>query len=298
MNYFDMHCDTLTEAFRTGQTLRSNRLHIDLLRGSRTGCYAQLFAVFVPDRMPAAQRWPYAEKILRALGERYRVAHTAEQIKDAIAADGVAVMTAIENGGAVGENLFLLEECADFGVKYITITWNGVNEWGCGSLSGQSDGLTDVGKQALRRMEEQNILPDVSHLNERGFWDVMQYAKGPVLATHTASRQVWDHPRNLYDEQIRAVAATGGLIGLTLYPLHIGDDGYEQAQHHLERQLRQAGERQVAFGADFDGFPTGEEYDGAAVIQGFYQHLSRKGYEPDLLERIFFSNCYDFFTRV
>ena len=298
MDYFDLHCDTLTEAFRTGQTLQSNRLHIDPLRGGRNGRYAQLFAVFVPDNMPQAERWPYTEKLLRLIGEKYSLVRTAEQLRQAVVGPGIAVMTAIENGGAVGEDLFLLETCALLGVKYITITWNGSNAWGCGSLSGREDGLTETGKQALHRMETLGILPDVSHLNKQGFWDVMRLAGGPVLATHTASRGVHEHPRNLTDEQIKAVADTGGLIGLTLYPVHLGGSGYEQAERHLERLLRRAGERRVAFGADFDGFPAGQGYDGADVIQGFYRYLCRKGYEPELLKRIFFGNCYDFFTGV
>lgn len=289
MDYFDLHCDTLTAAFRSRQSLQNNTLQIDLLRARCFDRYAQFFAVFVPDDMPEQHRWEYTEALLQQ----------ARQAAEKHDKKGLfRLLCAIENAAAIGGDLQRLSLCADLGVKYITITWNGSNLWGNGCCTSCEKGLTALGKQGVSQMNRLGIFPDVSHLNQAGFWDVLDSAEGAVLATHTACRALCDHQRNLTDEQITALAQSGGLIGLTLYPPHLGGDDFETAERHLVHLWEKAGEEHVAIGADLDGIPKPAGGKDILVIPRFYRYLCRKNYEERLLKRLFFGNCNDFFKSL
>ena len=306
MRLFDLHCDTLYECYTKKQNLLKNRLQLDLMRGLRGGeGWAQVFAVWMPDTLRGQAAYAQCLAILgfareqeRLYGGQMRLARTAEDIRDAVASRRCAALLSIEGGSALAGRLEALEQFAACGVRMITVTWNGENELGCGSGCGKPDGLTAFGKQAVRRMGEWGIIPDVSHLNQRGFWDVLENTEGPVVASHSLSAAVHPHPRNLSDEQFTALAERGGLVGLSLCGEHLGGQSLDQLERHLDHYLSLGGERAVAFGCDLDGTALPPEWEGIAVMERIYETLLRKNYEEDLIDRLFFSNSYDFFPAL
>ena len=305
MRLFDLHCDTLYECYTQGKSLGRNDLQLDLTRGLRYDVWAQCFAVWMPDSLRGETAYAqcvrileFAKKQAECSGGRMRLIRTAAELEQAAAAHQCAALLTIEGGSALAGRLEALDAFSKFGVRAITLTWNGENELGYGSGCGKAGGLTRFGKQAVKRMEERGILPDVSHLNERGFWDVMDNTTGPVIASHSDSASVHPHERNLTDEQFRALIKRGGLVGLNLCGAHLGEQNFDCLRRHLDRYLSLGGERNVAFGCDLDGTDLPPEWEGLAVMERICEWLGRKNYEESLIDRLFFSNCYDFFTAL
>lgn len=311
MRLFDLHCDTLYECDKQNVSLAQNSLHVDLKRGLSYEAWAQVFAVWMPDTLRGASAVEHCLRVLRLAGrfaaeepDRLALVDTADELDAALAGHKCAALLSVEGGSALGGRIETLSVLARLHVKSITLTWNGGNELGFGCGTGRREGLTPFGRQAVEEMERLGILPDVSHLNEAGFWDVMRTARGPVLATHSVSAGVYPHVRNLTDAQFRALCEQGGLVGLTVCRSQLGPAGapeecpdvtLELLERHLEHYLSLGGERCVALGFDFDGTDIPEGWGGVEIMTAVREYLARKNYEDVLLERLFFSNCYDFF---
>ncbi len=303
MRLFDLHCDTLTECRKTGAALRRNALQVDLERGPRRDGWIQVFAVFVPDTLRGEEAFCYARDTLDFARQEEKnnadALHFIRQADDLDREDMGGLcrgILAIEGGAALAGDIQRIEELYRHGVKLITLTWNGSNELGHGCLSGCPDGLTPFGKEALRRMEHIGIVPDVSHLNERGFWDVAELASRPFIASHSVSAAVHPHPRNLTDFQFAAIRESGGIVGLNVCESQLGEQSFAQIERHLVHFLELEGERTVAFGCDFDGADVPEEWNGISVMERLYAYFLRRNFPAACLERLFFQNARDFFA--
>ena len=303
MRLFDLHCDTLSEAYQQGCGLDRTPLHIDWQRGAALDEWLQVFAVWTPDTWRGDAAWKRAQRILRYAHwqaeqhpDRMRIVQRREQLGASVLHQCGALL-ALESAAALAGELSHIDEAAALGVKLITLTWNGENECGCGCLCAGERGLTAFGKAAVRRMEVCGILPDVSHLNRAGFWDVMELATEPVVASHSVSAAVYTHPRNLTDSQFDAIRDRGGLVGLNLCAGQLGEQSFEQIERHLDHFLCRDGVHTVAFGCDMDGTALPAAWNGLAVMPALYAYLYRKNYEEQVLDRLFFSNCYDFFAK-
>ena len=230
MNFFDLHCDTITECCKHSFSLRENPLHLDLNRGSVFDAWAQVYAIWIPDSLRGGDAWDCYQKNLayfRSQVEQFRLHFcTNEKQADAIpTSPSPTALLAVEGGAVLGGEVEKLELLYADGVRILTLTWNGENElgFGCQSAGGH---LKPFGRQVLRRMETLRMIPDVSHLDRIGFYDVLELTGKPVLASHSTSLSVLRETRNesldksfsirraLDDEQIRALALHGGLIGL------------------------------------------------------------------------------------
>lgn len=303
MRLFDLHCDTLYDCCLKGYDLSRNTLHLDWERGCRFDDWLQVFAVWTPDALRGEAAWQQARRILLYAGDQVRISPERMRIirqrddLDAPRPHQCGGILALESGASLAGELAHIEEAAALGVKIVTLTWNGENECGYGCLCGSDIGLKDFGKQAVRRMEAYGILPDVSHLNRAGFWDVAEIAQGPFIASHSLSDTVYPHLRNLTDDQFDTIRDRGGLVGLNLCAGQLGEQSFEQIERHLDHFLCRGGEHIVAFGCDFDGTDLPEEWRGIAIMPTLYEYLYRKNYEESTLDRLFFSNCYDFFAK-
>lgn len=302
---FDLHCDTLYECWKRKIPLDVNDLHIDLERGRRYDAWAQVFAVWMPDTVRGEAAWRQCESILDlavSQTEQYagkmRLVHSGEEIDRALTAGCCAAVLAVEGGSALAGRLEHIQALAQRGVKILTLTWNGENELGYGSGCGESSGLKPFGREAVLELKRWGIVPDVSHLNERGFWDVAELTEGAFIASHSVSAALCDHSRNLKDEQFALIRDRGGLVGLNLCGSQLGEQSFEQLERHFYHYLSLGGERTVAFGCDFDGTDLPPEWGGIQVMERLYDFLCRKNYDAVCLDRLFFSNSNDFFHRL
>ncbi len=303
MRLFDLHCDTIYACDQTGQSLFSNTLHIDLERGCGFADWRQVMAVWTPDDLRGEAAWQQVRRILRlahdqaeAYPEYLNIVYTADEMA-AIHPHQCGAILALESGAALAGENARLEELAALGVRMITLTWNGENEWGQGCMGDPSTGLTVCGREALQKMNRLGIIPDVSHLNIAGFWEVAERSTRPFVASHSLAKAVHHHPRNLADDQFRAIVEQGGLVGLNFCPEHLGGFSFEQIERHLDHFLCLGGEKTVAIGGDLDGIELPGPHSSITVMEEFYRYLYRKNYEESLLDGLFFSNCNDFFIK-
>ena len=288
MRYFDLHCDTMTECYLTGQHIEENTLQVDRKRGNLFEKYVQCYAVWMPDQL----RCPEAFQRFCAVADRF---------SQEIGGNSDGVLT-VENATALGGRLENVAEFARRGVKLCSLTWNGDNELGRGVRAPGNTGITPFGRQVVEELERNGIVVDVSHASPELFYDVLSLAKGPVVATHSNAKSVCGHARNLSDEQFSAIRQTGGLVGLNLYRGFLNDDPskacLEDLLRHAERFLALGGEDVLAFGADWDGgAPEDFVAAGLETMPEIYEMFLKHNYQETLIDKIFYKNAKSFFKK-
>lgn len=229
--------------------------------------------------------------------DRACIATSADDIREAKRLGKRAIVPAIENGYAIGEDISLLAHYKErYGIVYITLCHNGDNAL-CDSArkSEQThDGLSATGREAVREMNRLGIMIDLSHAGERTVADVLEVSTQPVIASHSSARALCDHARNLTDEQIRAIARLGGVVQVCLYAGFINEAehkaSYLDAVDHIEHIIRIAGIEHVGIGSDFDG---DGELIGCRSSQDLIRitiELLRRGYDEEDLALIWSGN--------
>ena len=230
--------------------------------------------------------------------DRARICRTAGEAEAAWEQGKAALFLTVENGAVLGRDLGRVEALARAGVVMVTLTWNGENAIGSGSQTDR--GLTAFGREAAGELIRHHILLDVSHLNDRGFWDLMEETDVPVAASHSNARALCPHRRNLTDDQARELARRGGLVGLNYYSPFLRSDGrpadfadvYRHAAHFLELGLEDA----LALGSDFDGADLPPCLDGCGKVPGLGRYLEgRLG--RAVTEKILWKNALSFFHK-
>ncbi len=289
MRVFDLHCDTLTKCMDEGTALRDAGGHLSLAQGRTLDRWAQVFAVFVHDDLKGEKAAAYAKRALD-----FYDSQRAE------IAEGCAPVLSIENGNALMGDIELLPYYYARGVRLLTLTWNGENELGHGSVCGGEGGLTPFGKEVVRRMHALGMVPDVSHLNVAGFWDVAALSEAlgfAYFATHSNCAAICPHPRNLSDDQLRAIFKSGGLVGINLYNKFLGGEGSAaQVARHLSHMLSLGGEDCIALGSDFDGCDIHPALSRLDRMSGLRDELMGLGFTEGLLDKFFWDNSARFFT--
>ena len=314
--YFDAHCDTIHRCSMAGTPLRDPELrafydaagslrhsggHIDLERAGSFSRYAQFFALYQnPGLLPPGSTMSEQGQLLHQ-----RFLQEMEQNRDVMvhcrtggdvdlaAAEGkMAALLSIEGAELLNCEIGRLDTARDWGVRLLNPVWNHANRLSGSNAELPEQGLTSYGRDFVRRMEECGIYPDVSHISDPGFWDVVRLARGPVVASHSDSRALCPHRRNLTDDMFRAIRDSGGVVGLNLYRPFVGPAGtMEELAAHVEHFLSLGGEKTLCLGGDLDGC---EEL--AAGMQGIqdvprlWQALADRGYPQQLLEDLFWNN--------
>lgn len=249
--------------------------HTDVPRLLESGITAQWMAAWVDATYRAgSERSPFARAV-RLIGiidalvardpARLARAASAAEIVRAKAEGRVAILVGVEGGHAIEGSLERLGELHALGMRYLTLTWNNGNEWAGSSLGEggtRTGGLTSLGRAVIREMERLGVLVDLSHVSDATFDDVLDVASRPVIASHSNARALYDHPRNLTDRQLRAIAAGGGVACANFYPLFL-DPEFAAGRRsrmplsvlvdHLDHMASVAGIAHVGLGSDFDG---------------------------------------------
>lgn len=249
--YFDAHCDTVSALLDEGGELYNNRWHLDLERSRKYAPRAQVFAVWGGH---------YDEKAVLLRSELAKNSDTAvmcrdpREIRSAGESGHIAALLSIEGAEQIECSVERLRRArADDGIVMINLCWNDDNAL-CGAAMGGGGGLTREGREFVRAAQGLGVAVDMSHASERTFWDVLEIADKPVIASHSNSRALWDHPRNLTDAQFAALVKCGGGAGLNLCPHFLSDDpDVDTCCAHIERFLALGGESAVFIGADLDG---------------------------------------------
>ncbi len=302
MRLFDLHCDTLTECYTRGVPLGRNGLHVDLARGRRYAPWGQVFAVFIPDTVRGRDAFRLCCRVLdfakeqeQRFPQQLAWVRTSAELHKAAERGCCAGILAVESGAAVAGDIRNIALLSARGVRVMTLTWNGENEWGGGCMAG--GGLTPFGKRGVAALYRTGIVPDVSHLSETGFWDVATVSDQPFIASHSVCRAVHDHPRNLTDAQAREIIRRGGLIGLNFCGAQLGSATEEHIYRHLSHLLSLGGEKCVAFGGDLDGCELPDAWGGIVFYERLLSFLLARGISERQLGGLFFENAFDFFDN-
>lgn len=296
---FDAHCDILSRLTLMPQEhIASNSGHWDLARMKQFNPQAQVMSLFWDSKsiFPKYMVKRQLRNIKREASiyrDNVSLCTTMEQAKEAAGQNKVAIFLSLEGAELWGCTTRELEKLYQEGVRMVNLTWNHANALSGSCVEEPERGLSDAGREYVRRMQQLNMLVDVSHLSDRGFWDVMEITKLPVIASHSNSRTVFNHPRNLTDEMFTAIIKWHGVVGLNACASFLGEGKVTEDAllRHLEQFLSLGGERSVALGGDWDGcraLPEG--YTGIWSWANFYNRLLRENYAENLVRDLFYNN--------
>jgi membrane dipeptidase len=326
---FDGHNDVLSRLHHAGagneEFLAGGDGHLDV-PGARQGGFAGgLFAVFpcspfrgadnpfaVDYAKPPDRREALADTIAMVdrLGAIERQADGAvRMVRDAASLDAclddgsLAAVLHFEGAEAIGARLERLADFHDSGLRSLGLTWSRPNAFAHGAPFGfpgspdQGPGLTDAGRALVRACNELGVMMDVSHLNERGFWDVAELSDAPLVASHSNAHALCPSPRNLTDDQLRAVGESGGVVGINFCVAFVREDGADDPDTplsaiaaHAAHVAEVAGVDTVALGSDFDGATMPHELDDAAKLPALFEALRAFGFDEPELERLALGN--------
>lgn len=315
---FDTHCDTILEWVNRGRDLgvRSGEGHVDLPRLREGGVQVQFFACFIEPRYKPDRGLPRVLQLIDAIHrmvaaypEQVAVATTSAEIAAIRQSGRIAAVISIEGGEAIGSGdeatlLSGLRSVYRLGVRCLSLTWNERNLLADGAGDARSGGgLSNLGAAVVAEMNRLRMIVDVSHLSERGFWDVMEVSQQPVLASHSCCWALHAHRRNLKDDQIRALAQAGGVVGINFYPDFLTADPnqatLEHVLDHIEHALQVGGPDCVGLGADYDGIDTTPlGLEDATRYPALAEGLLRRGYSSDVVEKIMGGNHLRLFRQV
>ena len=302
----DSHCDTpmfFPEKIDIGT--RDSRLKVDLPKMETGRLDVVCMVAYIPqkerDAAGLAAATAQADAILGEL--RRQIACHADRVEQAFTPDDAvrlkhigkkAIFMGIENGYAVGRDWANVERYRRMGVVYMTLCHNGDNDI-CDSAKGASehDGLSDFGRAVVREMNRVGMMIDLAHASEKSFYDVLEASRTPIVSTHSSCRALCDHPRNLTDNQIRALAGKGGVVQICLYEYFLkkgGDAALADIVAHIDHVVRLVGVDYVGIGSDFDGGGGIPGCDAADELINITKALLHKGYTPEMLEKIWGGN--------
>ncbi|SJZ48710.1 dipeptidase [Consotaella salsifontis] len=305
--------------------------HIDLKRAETGGLRGGMFAIFPPSpheadvtsRMPkGGYALPLPVPLEKAVAEvstvhmasilfrlermskgRLKVCRSVADIEAAWAVGAMAAVLHIEGAEALDEDLKLLDVLHAAGLRSIGMVWSRNNIFADGvpmafpSSPDVGGGLKEPGKRLVERCNELGILLDLSHLNEKGFWDVAELSNAPLVATHSNAHALCPVSRNLTDSQLDAIAASKGVVGLNFATAFLREDGsmddntpLETMLRHLDHLLGRLGEDGVALGSDFDGAMIPRAIKDAAGLPALFSAMESRGYGSDLIEKIAHKN--------
>lgn len=299
MRCIDLHADTIS-ALMCGVSkgnLRENTGQVDLAKLAQGGVGAQFLACYFdktkvdsPYRT-AKDMIAFTKKELTNCSDKIVIARSLADLKQVEREGKMAAFLTIEEGGALEGKMEHLAEFYEEGVRLITLTWNYPNEIGYPNI-GYRDadkGLTSFGRDVVAEMERLGMIVDVSHLSDRGFYDVAEMMTKPFVASHSNARRVTDHPRNLTDEMIQTIAEAGGVIGLNFANIFLGESPVSRVVDMVRhvRHIYQVGGREVlALGSDFDGIDPDVEIRDASMLPLLWDSLAREGFSPDDIEQM------------
>lgn len=336
MFVLDSHCDTPSKILCGRDISKDNDfVHVDFPKLRRGEVDAAFFALYIPADLDEETAYDYAgclysvvNDTLTANTDIAALAVTEAQAYENKSQGKLSIFIGLENGSPIGRSLERLKEFYDKGVRYMTLCHSKDNEIcdSCASEVKRWHGLSPFGRGVVAEMNRLGMLIDVSHISDEAFYDVLECSSRPVVATHSCCRALSDHPRNMTDDMIRALAAKGGVIQINFYPVFLdagfekvisasgivddGDDmklrtrlqalerpSYKLIADHIDHVVSLVGIDHVGIGSDFDGIEvTPDGMDDISTLPLLFDELRRRGYSEDDLEKIASRNFFNAFS--
>jgi membrane dipeptidase len=246
----DMHADTTQRLLdeEVDLTTRLSDGHFDTVRAREGGLDAQFFSIWVEPQLfggggaGAIKRADDQIAVVKELTQKHpdlwQLATSAADVRRIVADGKMAALMGLEGGYAIDERLEMVERFYQMGVRYMSPAWSVSTSWAGSSNDevGQTRGLNDFGRAVIREMNMLGMMVDVSHVSDKTFWDIIETANKPVIATHSGCRAIANVPRNLTDDMIKAIAKTGGVVSVIFYPEHL-EPGWSEKKKQVDAQI-------------------------------------------------------------
>ncbi len=305
----DSHCDTpmfFSEGFTADMfAKRTDKVLVDLPKMREGFLDASIMVAYLKqgerDAESLLAATAKADRILTQIEEMVAanctavdIAYTPADIARLKRAGKKAIMLGIENGYAIGKDISQLEHFAKRGIVYMTLCHNGDNDI-CDSARGNAEhgGLSQFGEKVVQEMNHLGIMVDMSHAAESSFYDALEVSQKPIVCSHSSARALCNHPRNLTDEQMKALAQKGGVAQVTMYNGFLRTDGQAtilDAVEHLNHMVNIMGIEHVGIGTDFDGDGGVPGMANASEIINFTRRLLRERYSEEQIQMIWGGN--------
>ncbi|XTB06303.1 dipeptidase [Treponema denticola] len=323
MNYIDLHCDTLMMTWKedAGETIVSNKsFSVDFERLKKSGAYAQFFAIFMLTesifnyiKRPVISDDEYIESLLDQIKrgiekvDYVKICKSYDEFLQNKSQNIISAFLTLEDGRSVNGDLKRLDHFYEKGIRLITLTWNNEN---CIGFPNSKDpdimnkGLKPFGIELIEHMNKLGVIIDVSHLSDGGFYDVAKYSKKPFTASHSNSRILSPHTRNMTDDMIKVLADKGGIMGLNLGPEFLNEDITNKNStvalmvKHLNHQKNIGGIEVLALGSDFDGVFGNMEINGCDKYYLLFDALKKDGWMENEIEMLAYKNAERFLKDV
>lgn len=307
---FDLHCDTALAMLKHGpeQSLRKNNGHLDLERAGKLMGYCQCFACFTT---PFMEQWMQIspitvfEKELETLhsalhenSDVIRQAFSPQDIEENRKQGMMSAIFTIEGPAGLQFDPGRLEELYQLGFRITSLGWNEKNPLAGSHVTG--GGLTDMGRAYIKEAQRLGMLVDVSHISDEAFWDIMDVTQAPIIATHSNSRAVCGHSRNLTDEMFLEICKTGGVAGFNQCADFVGSepDLQKSSDHFLHFMELDPDAKHIALGGDLDGcdvLPNG--FTGVESYPALADCLLQRGLSVENLYDIYWNNALGVMKR-
>jgi membrane dipeptidase len=306
----DGHCDSIGDVIKGKRSLAkmSDIGHLDVPRMIEGGVNVQIFALWIESEYKPDRSLKRGLKLLSyLLKEMDRAKESLEVPKDlssieSLVNQGKSVgLISFEGGEILQREIEILYILKNLGVHSICLTWNERNEIadGVGELH-SGGGLTNFGREVVKEMNKLSMIIDVSHITPKGFWDVIGETKKPIIASHSNAYRLMNHPRNLTDEQLMAIAQNKGLVGVNFAPEFIhGKQSAVELVEHIEHIANVAGIDHVGLGSDFDGITeTPEGLENATKMINITRGLVYKGFSDLEIKKVLGLNFLRVFKEI
>lgn len=301
MLMIDGHCDTIEKALDKRINLDNEALSINIQMALEHTPIIQTMAAYVaPNYKNAFQRacdiLAYFEQQQKLYPNDLIQVTTLQDVDIVMKEKKFGLLLAIENGSAIEDNLSNIEYFYQKGVRIMSITWNEDNLLGSGALTKLDNGLTELGKKYIQKLNEKNIIIDVSHSSPKTFWDTVEITQKPIVATHSCVDTLCNHPRNLTNEQIKQIAQMNGIIGICYCTQFLSPDGIagtKEIAKHIAYVANLVGIDYVGLGSDFDGLESEElptDLRNIGEIDHLIEALREIGFREDEIRKIMGEN--------
>ena len=298
----DTHCDT-PMFFPKGINFlqRDSNILVDLPKMTEGHQDATIMVAYIPQKYDEGSPKEYADSIFDKIGQIVNsapdllaLAQTEEDIIQNKKIGKKSILLGIENGLAIEEKIENLQHFANRGIVYMTLCHNGDNLI-CDSAKGNNTygGVSEYGEKVIHEMNRLGIMVDLSHSGEKSFYDALEISRSPIVCSHSNCRALCDHPRNLTDDQLRAIARIGGVAHTTFYPGFLcknGEASILDGITHLEHAIKIMGIDHVGIGTDFDGDGGVPGMACSSDAINFTMHLLRKRFSEEDIRKIWGGN--------
>ena len=302
MKLFDLHCDTLNRLYETGKDLKNHKGSVSLTGMKNYNKCVRCFAIWTDDNiseLDANKQFYEMYDIFKEQLSLFKDDVTQITDKNSLENSKIGMMLTVENCSALNNDIDNIKKFIDLGVKVFSLTWNGENSLGYGQL--ENRGLKPFGRECVKAFEQTPAILDVSHLSEKGFYDICELSEKAFVATHSNAKSIAPHNRNLSDGQIREIINRKGLIGLNLYSVFLNENPEKANKYdilrHAEHILSLGGENVLSIGTDFDGAAVIKELKNDKKLTGLEKLFLENGFPRDITDKMLYKNAENFFIE-